>query len=77
MPLTVIPCALKLTVDEIPELVTCDKRSSAIYMTYFLSIYEGNDAAASSFLCAPVFTKPSSKAAKTIASLPIAVIGSL
>jgi len=42
MPLTVIPCALKLTVDEIPELVTCDKRSSAIDMTYFLSIYEGS-----------------------------------
>jgi len=59
-PLAVIPCALKLTVDEIPELVTCDKRSSAIYMTYFLSIYEGNAAAASSFLCDAVLTRPSS-----------------
>jgi len=35
---------------ERPTSVTWVKRSSAIYMTYFLSIYEGNDAAASSFL---------------------------
>jgi len=39
-------------------IITDYRAFDCLGMTYFLSIYEGNDAAASSFLSAAVLTRP-------------------